>query len=91
LTALFYSLFFVAGLAIDVVHLRNPARRFQEHKKYRGMSLIHDWRDWLGGYPYEPARPERVRGFLENLGFDFVRIERPDFGFGNNQFLFVKR
>jgi 2-polyprenyl-3-methyl-5-hydroxy-6-metoxy-1,4-benzoquinol methylase len=90
LTAVFFTLFFLAGLAIDVVKLRNPARRFAAHRHYRGMSLTHDWRDWLGGYPYERARPERVRAFVENLGYRFVRMERPDFGFGNNQFLFVK-
>lgn len=88
LTAVFYTIFFVSGLVIDVVRLRNPAQRFTEHRKYRGMSLIHDWKDWLGGYPYEPARPERVKQFLANLGFSLVRMERPDFGFGNNQFVF---
>ena len=91
LTAVFYSLFFLAGLAIDLVKLRNPARRFTEHRKYRGMSLVHDWKDWLGGYPYERATPERVKGFLENLGFELVRFARPDFGFGNNQFVFEKK
>jgi len=91
LTAVFYTLFFLAGLAIDLVKLRNPARRFTEHRKYRGMSLIHDWKDWLGGYPYERASPQRVQGFLENLGFKLLRLARPDFGFGNNQFLFVKK
>ena len=91
LTAVFYTLFFLAGLAIDLVKLRNPARRFAEHRKYRGMSLVHDWKDWLGGYPYERATPERVNGFLENLGFELVRFARPDFGFGNNQFVFEKK
>jgi 2-polyprenyl-6-hydroxyphenyl methylase/3-demethylubiquinone-9 3-methyltransferase len=91
LTAVFYTLFLVAGLAIDLVKLRNPARRFTEHRKYRGMSLIHDWKDWLGGYPFEPATPQRVQSFLENLGCKLVRFARPDFGFGNNQFVFEKK
>lgn len=91
LTAVFYTLFFLAGLAIDLIKLRNPARRFREHRKYRGMSLVHDWKDWLGGYPYERATPQRVQGFLENLGFELVRVARPEFGFGNNQFLFTKK
>lgn len=90
LTAVFYTLFFLAGLAIDLVSFRNPARRFREHRRYRGMSLVHDWKDWLGGYPYERARPERIEHFLENLGFRLVRVEPPDFGFGNNQYVFVK-
>jgi len=91
LTACFYSLFFSAGLIMDVVRLRNPVRRFTEHRKYRGMSLLHDWKDWLGGYPFEPARPERIASFMANLGFNLSKMERPTFGFGNNQFLFVKK
>jgi 2-polyprenyl-6-hydroxyphenyl methylase/3-demethylubiquinone-9 3-methyltransferase len=91
LTVVFYTLFFLAGLTIDLVKLRNPARRFTDHRKYRGMSLVHDWKDWLGGYPYEPAMPRRVQGFVENLDFQLVRLARPDFGFGNNQFLFTKK
>jgi len=90
LTIAFYSLFFVTGVLMDLARLRNPAHRFKEHRRYRGMSLLHDWKDWLGGYPYERARPERVRGFLENLGFELLRMEAPTFGFGNNQFVFIK-
>ena len=89
--AVFYPLFFLTGLAIDIVRLRNPARRFREHRKYRGMSLLHDWKDWLGGLPYERASPERIEGYLANFGFDLIRLARPDFGFGNNQFVFRRR
>jgi 2-polyprenyl-6-hydroxyphenyl methylase/3-demethylubiquinone-9 3-methyltransferase len=54
------------------------------------MSLLHDWKDWLGGYPYEPAEPKEVIGFFENLGFELVRFEPTRHGFGNNQFLFKR-
>lgn len=90
LTPVFYTVFFAAGLLIDLASFRNPARRFTEHRKYRGMSLTHDWKDWLGGYPYERARPERIESFYANLGYELVRMERPTFGFGNNQFVFRK-
>ena len=90
-TGVFYPLFFLSGLLIDVLHLRNPLLRFREHRKYRGMSLIHDWKDWLGGLPYERARPDRIVGFLANLGFELVRLSRPVYGFGNNQFVFRRR
>lgn len=88
MTGIFYPVFFLSGLAIDLVKLRNPARRYREHIKYRGMSLVHDWKDWLGGFPYERARPSRIQGFLENFGFELLRLSRPDFRFGNNQFVF---
>jgi 2-polyprenyl-6-hydroxyphenyl methylase/3-demethylubiquinone-9 3-methyltransferase len=74
---------------IDLIHLRNPATRYHEHKKkFRGMSLIHDWRDWLGGHPYEPAKPEKIINFYKDLGFELLRFEPTAHGFGNNQFLF---
>ncbi len=91
MTAIFYPAFFLGGLLLDLVKVRNPARRYSEHRKYRGMSLIHDWKDWLGGFPYERASTDRIEGFLANFGFDKVRTDRPDFGFGNNQFVFRRR
>jgi len=88
MSLIFYPIFFLAGLAIDLVHFRNPVIRYREHKKYRGMSLVHDWRDWLGGYPFEPAQSEKIISFYKNLGFELVRFELTGHGFGNNQFLF---
>ena len=90
MSVIFYPIFFLTGLLLDLIHLRNPATRYKEHKKYRGMSLIHDWRDWLGGYPFEVAEPSRIIGFFENLGFELVHFEATGHGFGNNQFLFQK-
>jgi 2-polyprenyl-6-hydroxyphenyl methylase/3-demethylubiquinone-9 3-methyltransferase len=90
-TSIFYPLFFLAGLFLDLLRWRNPAQRYREHRKYRGMSLIHDWKDWLGGLPYEPAQPRRIEGFLHNLGFGSLRFERPVFGFGNCQYVFRRR
>jgi len=86
----FYTIFFVCGLLIDAIKFQNPKKRYAEHKKHRGMSLIHDWKDWLGGYPYEPEHPRRVISFYENLGYELCNFKEPVIGFGNNQFLFKK-
>ncbi|MBI3168591.1 MAG: methyltransferase domain-containing protein [Chloroflexi bacterium] len=88
MSMIFYPIFFLSGLLIDLIHLQNPATRYREHKKYRGMSLLHDWRDWLGGYPFEPAEPGRIINFYKNLGFELVHLQPTGHGFGNNQFLF---
>jgi SAM-dependent methyltransferase len=88
--AIFYPIFFLSGLLADLVRLRNPITRYVEHKKYRGMSLIIDWRDWLGGYPFEPAEAGRIISFYQNLGFELVHFSPTGHGFGNNQFLFRK-
>lgn len=86
---LFFTMFFLAGLIMDLLSLRNPGRRFTEHQKHhRGMSLIHDWLDWLGGYPYEPATIETINSFYENLSLQLIRCKKPKISFGNNEFLF---
>jgi len=91
MVGLFYPLFFFAGLAADIVRARNPMKRYKEHKKLRGMSLLHDWKDWLGGFPYERASAKRIIAFFENLGYELLKSEAPVYGFGNNQFLFRKK
>lgn len=40
----------------------------------RGMSLWHDLLDWLGGYPFEVARPEEVFEYLRARGFVLERL-----------------
>lgn len=42
-------------------------------KNTRGMSWIRDIEDWLGGLPYECARPQVVQEFVERRGFSLVR------------------
>ena len=34
--------------------------QFSNYKNKRGMSIYHDWVDWLGGYPFEVAKPEDI-------------------------------
>ena len=89
---IFFTLFFSVGLFTDLVRLKNPMKRYADHKKkHRGMSLVHDWRDWLGGCPFEVASIERVESFVENLGFTLEKCTKPEIGFGNNQFVFKRK
>ncbi len=39
----------VKGLIKDMLFLRNPIKRYQKKEKSRGMSIWHDWIDWVGG------------------------------------------
>ena len=50
------------------------------------MSLIHDWFDWLGGYPFEVAKPEEVIGFFATRGFAVAKV-RTTRRQGCNQFV----
>ena len=41
-------------------------------RKERGMHVFYDVIDWLGGYPYEYAYPDEIKGFVENKGFKLI-------------------
>ena len=75
----------------DVVRLKNPLRRYAEYKRSRGMSRVHDWFDWLGGFPFEVSTPEAIRRFYEERGFHLERDKLLPSGHGCNEFVFVKR
>lgn len=85
----FFPLFFLSTLAVDIVKLQSPIKRYREYKKKRGMSVFHDWIDWLGGYPYEVSKPEEILNFYKENGFLLQKIKTKK-GLGNNQFVFKK-
>ncbi|MEP6776435.1 MAG: class I SAM-dependent methyltransferase [Chloroflexota bacterium] len=51
-TVVFIPYFILRGLVADLIRRRNPMRAYTEYKRSRGMSRVHDWFDWLGGYPF---------------------------------------
>lgn len=64
----------------------NPLPHWREYKRNRGMSVWRDFVDWVGGYPYETAKPEQIFDFYRQQGFslDFLRTG----GLGCNEFVF---
>jgi len=75
---------------LDVFRFRDPRHRYRDYKKTRGMSLLHDWIDWLGGYPFEVARPEEVFRFFRDRGFVLREITTCGGGLGCNEYVFVR-
>jgi 2-polyprenyl-6-hydroxyphenyl methylase/3-demethylubiquinone-9 3-methyltransferase len=90
-SAFFIPYFILGGLAVDILKLRNPVLRYTEYKKSRGMSIVHDWYDWLGGYPYEVAKAEEIFKLYRDKGFVLKNMLTALGGLGNNQLLFVKQ
>lgn len=88
--AIFVPTFVVKGLLSDLGRGRNPISRYREYRKLRGMSIVHDWLDWLGGYPFEVASAERVIDFYTRRGFRLARLKRGCGRDRNNEFVFVK-
>jgi 2-polyprenyl-6-hydroxyphenyl methylase/3-demethylubiquinone-9 3-methyltransferase len=54
------------------------------------MSRWHDLVDWVGGYPFEVAKPEQVFDFLKRRGFALEKLSTAGGGLGCNQFVFVR-
>jgi SAM-dependent methyltransferase len=61
---------------VEVVRLRPMAylQGWKEYKRSRGMSRWHDLVDWVGGYPFEVARPDDVFRFYRDRGFRLVEL-----------------
>lgn len=80
-----------AGL-IRILRGENPLpfKTWAEKKKRRGMSVWHDLVDWVGGYPFEVAKPEEVFDFYRQRGFELVRLITRGGGLGCNEFVFVR-
>ena len=54
----------------------------------RGMSMKHDLIDWVGGYPFEVAKPEEVFRRVHPLGFELRHLKTCGGGLGCNEYVF---
>ena len=57
---------------------------------FRGMSPWRDVVDWVGGYPFEVAKPEEISNFYQDKGFLLGKLETCAGGLGCNQFVFTR-
>lgn len=68
----------------------NPMKVWNAYgDKYRGMSAWHDLIDWVGGYPYEYAKPEEVFVFYFQRGGRLIGLSTMGGGTGCNEFVFL--
>lgn len=63
---------------------------WRKYKSTRGMSKQHDIVDWIGGYPFEVAKPEAVFEFYRDRNFMLTSISTVGGGLGCNEFVFEK-
>ncbi len=65
---------------------------FHSWRSYRsrGMSPWDDVVDWVGGYPFEVAKPEQIFDFVRQAGYQLERMKTCAGGHGCNEFLFRK-
>lgn len=86
-----FCLFFgTAFFAADVMRGRNPSDRWFGRGQ-RGMSMLVDIQDWIGGYPFEVASPEEIFRFYRDRGFTLRELKTCGGRHGCNQFVFERR
>ena len=68
-----------------------PFRTWREYQKRRGMSPLHDVLDWVGGYPFEVSKPERIVHFYKAKGYALSRLQTCGNSLGCNEYVFLKR
>jgi 2-polyprenyl-3-methyl-5-hydroxy-6-metoxy-1,4-benzoquinol methylase len=74
---------YFVGLRALVIWLRGRSRGTA-----RGMSLWYDLVDWLGGWPFEVARPAEVVAFARERGFSAIQTIDVGRRNGCNEFVF---
>lgn len=90
LIPVYFSYWFVGGCIKDILMLKNPVSRYSEYWTQRGMSKTHDWIDWLGGHPFEVAKPEEIFEFYYDRGYALNKLKTCAGGLGCNEFVFKK-
>jgi len=85
--SVFVPLFFLRSVAVGLIKYGNPVAQFSRYKNQRGMSIYHDWVDWLGGYPFEVAKPENIVQFHHRRGFQLENGSTTS-RLGCNEFVF---
>lgn len=67
-----------------------PFQTWRTYLRQRGMSPKHDVIDWVGGYPFEVAKPEEIFRFFHNIGYTLEELYTTGGGHGCNQYVFKK-
>jgi 2-polyprenyl-6-hydroxyphenyl methylase/3-demethylubiquinone-9 3-methyltransferase len=63
-------------------------RRMFQSQRARGMHWWYDLVDWIGGYPFEVAKPEAVLQHLRGHEFELTQMTTCGGNLGCNEFVF---
>ncbi|TWT53318.1 Ubiquinone biosynthesis O-methyltransferase [Rubripirellula amarantea] len=67
-----------------------PFADWRAKKNDRGMTVWYDWVDWIGGLPFEVAKPEDIVMPLRKRGFTLDRLTTVGNGWGCNEYVFER-
>jgi 2-polyprenyl-6-hydroxyphenyl methylase/3-demethylubiquinone-9 3-methyltransferase len=90
-SAAFIGYWVARDAAKDVVRLRSPLTRYLAYgRDSRGMNLIRDYHDWLGGYPFEYATPEAIILPIQARGYRLTNLKTARGTVGCVEYVFRK-
>ncbi|HKY71391.1 MAG TPA: class I SAM-dependent methyltransferase [Nitrospira sp.] len=69
----------------------HPFRSWSQYGRERGMSPWRDVVDWVGGYPFEVAKPEAIFDYFTARGFVLKKLKTCGGGHGCNEFVFERQ
>jgi len=76
----------------DFLKTGNPLKSWHNYAlNNRGMSAYYDLIDWVGGYPFEVAKPEYVFEFFKSKNFSLLFLKTCAGGVGCNEFIFQRK
>jgi 2-polyprenyl-6-hydroxyphenyl methylase/3-demethylubiquinone-9 3-methyltransferase len=78
------------SLGRSLVMRRNPLEAAEQHTAQRGMSAWTDLIDWVGGYPYQAARPETLFDFYRARGYQLTWLVTCAGRHGCNELVFSR-
>lgn len=67
-----------------------PMRSWRGYFENRGMTPWRDVVDWVGGYPFEVAKPDRIFDFYMERSFALEKLKTCGGGLGCNEYVFRK-
>lgn len=79
-----------AVVSLVTGHIAEYVWSWRASDRRRGMSKWHDIVDWVGGYPFDVARPEEVLEFCRDRGLDLVKLRTTGDSSGCNQYVFER-
>ena len=85
LRPLLFIIFFIFMKLPEIIY-----KIIKKKKDLRGMNPFIDLIDWLGGYPFETAKPEEIFDFFRKLGYSLEKIRTVNGKSGCNEFVFMK-
>ncbi len=88
---LYGSCVFGALCCRDIIFYKKPFKTLKTYYKRRGMSPWHDIKDWVGGFPFEVAKPEEIFNFFHKKGFELICLKTVGGRHDCNEFVFKKQ